>query len=257
MTYLKKLITFNRYLLEMNPNICSEADSIPPTITEQRKLMRALMNVSYPITMSDEMQTIQDEILQEDLSKKNIVGLSDMKEFERGIYLYQGDITTLDVGAIVNAANDKMLGCFIPLHSCIDNAIHSAAGLQLRAECNSIMMENGYDAQTGQALITESYNLPCEKVIHTVGPVVTDRLSKRLRELLASCYTESIKLAVENNLKSIAFCCISTGVFGYPQKEAAMCAVETVRELKKQYNIDVIFNVFKDEDLKIYESLLK
>jgi O-acetyl-ADP-ribose deacetylase (regulator of RNase III) len=257
MTYLEKLIAFNKYLTKVNNRPFSDTVGLPLDIENQRKLMRSLMNTSNPITLPYEIKKIQDEILQEDLKKKGTVSIEEMNEVEDGIYLYQGDITRIKVDAIVNAANNKMLGCFVPLHNCIDNVIHSSAGLGLREECNSIMEKQGFDEPTGLAKITDSYNLPCKKVIHTVGPIVNGRLTQKHKDDLASCYQSSIKLAIENNLKSIAFCCISTGVFGFPQKEAAQIAVETSRKLKKEYDIKIILNTFKDEDQRIYEKLFR
>ena len=173
-------------------------------------------------------------------------------------YLWQGDITTLSCDAVVNAANAQLLGCFRVLHSCIDNCLHSAAGLSLRYRCFEIMSEQGHEEPTGQAKITPGYNLPSQYVLHTVGPIVSGRLNERHCELLKSCYLSCLKLAEENGCKSIAFCCISTGVFGFPQRKAAEIAVSTVKDYKKTTSSDikVIFNVFKDDDLMIYRNLL-
>ena len=176
----------------------------------------------------------------------------------RDIYLWQGDITTLESDAIVNAANSGMLGCFHPLHSCIDNCIHTFSGVRQRLECNKLMQKQGYEEPTGQAKITPAFNLPCKWVIHTVGPIVNVKLEQRHCELLKSCYNSCLKIAEENGVKSIAFCCISTGVFGFPKREAAKIAVKTVKEYKEKTKSDikVIFNVFKDEDREIYENIL-
>jgi len=257
MTYLEKIITFNKYLMSLNERGFKEAKSMPKDVDTQRRLMRALMNVSDPIHLPSDIKALQDEILSEDLKAKKLLSIEDLDEVEKGIYLFQGDITTLKVGAIVNAANNKMLGCFVPNHNCIDNVIHSAAGLQLREECNNLMEEQGFDEPTGMAKITDSYNLPCDKIIHTVGPIVSGRLSQKNKDELALCYENVIKLASKNNIKSIAFCCISTGVFGFPNQEAAEIAVETVRKLKRDFDIDIIFNTFKDKDQEIYEKLLR
>lgn len=225
---------------------------------EQRKLLRSLMNVRMPAPLSDEYVKIEGEYLKAETEAKGITRLSDLKPVDSGLYLWQGDITTLKCDAIVNAANSQMLGCFRPLHSCIDNCIHSAAGLSLRNKCNEMMQMQGYEEPTGQAKITPAYNLPCKYVLHTVGPIVSGRLTEKHCELLRSCYLSCLQLAEENGVKSIAFCCVSTGVFGFPQREAAEIAVNTVKEYKKTTNSDikVIFNVFKDEDLHIYQSLL-
>ncbi len=188
-------------------------------------------------------------------------GITDYKKLtpvENGIYLWQGDISTLQCDAIVNAANSQMLGCFQPNHSCIDNCIHTFAGVQLRQECAQMMLAQGHEEATGTAKITAGYNLPAKHVIHTVGPIVHGRLTKEHEDLLASCYISCLQLADDTNLHSIAFCCISTGVFRFPKTRAAQIAIETVKSYKQKTGstIDVIFNVFLDEDLKIYEQLL-
>lgn len=231
---------------------------IPRDIPGQRKLLRSLMNVRMPAPISDEFLRIQDEYLRQAIAKKGITKLDDLEPIKKDIYLWQGDITTLECGAIVNAANAQMLGCFVPMHTCIDNIIHTYAGIQLRKKCSEIMRAQGHEEPTGQAKITPAYNLPSEYVLHTVGPIVSGRLNETHCELLKSCYLSCLKLAEENGVKSIAFCCISTGVFGFPQHEAAEIAVSTVNEHKKTTNseIKVIFNVFKDDDLMIYRGLL-
>ena len=173
--------------------------------------------------------------------------------------IVQGDITTLEVDAIVNAANSALLGCFVPLHACIDNAIHSAAGLQLRDACNKIMQQQGHSEPTGKAKLTPAYNLPSKFVIHTVGPIISHSGNPTDKEenLLADCYENCLKISVENNLQSIAFCCISTGEFHFPNCRAAEIAVEVVRKFLAENNLVVVFNVFKDLDLKIYRELLE
>ena len=171
--------------------------------------------------------------------------------------IVQNDITTLKVDAIVNAANSKLLGCFVPNHRCIDNAIHTAAGLQLRLACHQLMLEQGADEPTGQAKITPAYNLPAKYVLHTVGPIIYDQVKDLERTQLRSCYQACLELAVANGLTSIAFCCLSTGEFRFPQSEAAQLAIETVKDfLKSHENLQVVFNVFKDEDLEIYQAYL-
>ena len=218
-----------------------------------------MMNVRMPAPLGEEFLQIQNEYLQQDNAEKGSTRLSDLTPVDDDLYLWQGDITTLECDAIVNAANSQMLGCFQPLHNCIDNCIHSAAGLALRNKCYEIMKEQGHEEPTGKAKITPAYNLPCKYVIHTVGPIVSGDLTEKDCELLKSCYCSCMRIAVENSVESIAFCCISTGVFGFPQKEAARIAVDTVKEFKKQTssNIKVIFNVYKDEDLAIYHDLLQ
>lgn len=247
-----------RYLMEQEG--CNMA--IPAILSEKQQLLRSLMNVWQPQPLSVEFLRAQDAELQAQLRDKGIV------ELDPDATLWQGDITRLRVDAIVNAANSQMLGCWQPLHNCIDNCIHSAAGLQLRAECAEAMsgaecppihpeytMDGATyrEAFTSEALITEAYNLPCRNVIHTVGPIVQDgHPTPKQREQLANCYRNCLGLAEDNGCRSIAFCCISTGVFGYPNREAAEVAVEVCKEAR----IRVVFNVFKDIDYDIYRELL-
>ena len=232
---------------------------IPTGAQEQKDLLRSLMNVRMPAPLSDEYVQIESEYLRAETEAKGITRLSDLTPVEDDLYLWQGDITTIECDAIVNAANSQMLGCFRPLHNCEDNCVHSAAGLRLRNYCNDIMEKQGYEEPTGQAKITPAFNLPSKYVLHTVGPIVNGSLTDKHCKLLASCYTSCLKLADENDCESIAFCCISTGVFGFPQLEAAKIAIQTVRDYKKQTGspIKVIFNVFKDEDLAIYRANLE
>ena len=194
----------------------------------------------------------------QEIAEKGITDLADLTPAEPGIYLWQGDITTLRCDAIVNAANSGLTGCYVPCHGCIDNAIHTCAGIQLRQKCAEIMARQGHDEPTGQAKITPAYNLPCKYVLHTVGPIVSGRLTKRDEELLASCYRSCLHLAEEHGARSVAFCCISTGEFHFPNGRAAEIAVETVREYRKTAHseIEVIFNVFKDIDDRLYRALL-
>lgn len=175
------------------------------------------------------------------------------------LFIWQGDITTLKCDAIVNACNSQMLGCFAPLHSCIDNFIHTYAGIELRMEMNEIMTKQGHEEETGKAKITSGYNLPAKYILHTVGPIIEWEVTKEDEKLLASCYKECLKLAADTGVESIAFCCLSTGVFRFPQQRAAEIATATVKEfLEKDNRIKkVIFNVFKDTDLQIYKKLLK
>ncbi len=231
---------------------------IPSDERGRKELLRSLMNVRLPAPVSDEYVEIESEYLREETGKKGVTLLSELTPAEKEIYLWQGDITTLAADAIVNAANSQMLGCFVPLHNCIDNCIHTFAGVGLRNLCAEIMEKQGHEEPTGTAKITSAFNLPCKYVIHTVGPIVSGRLTGEHRELLASSYKSCLSLADENGCKSIAFCCISTGVFGFPQREAAKIAVNTVKEYKEKTKskIEVIFNVFKDEDYGIYRELL-
>ena len=232
--------------------------TIPSDEAEQRQLLRGLFNVRMPGRIGDEFLRIQDEYLQEETRQKGVTRLRDLTPLEPGIYLWQGDITTLACDAIVNAANSGMTGCYQPCHNCIDNCIHTYAGVQLRNVCAEIMEKQGYEEPTGRAKITPAFNLPSRYVIHTVGPIVQGRLTKRHEEQLASCYRSCLQLAEENGCKSIAFCCISTGVFGFPQDRAAKIAVETVRTYRStnHSSIEVIFNVFQNRDHELYRDLL-
>lgn len=232
---------------------------IPQDFEEQRALLRALMNVRIAKNVDDEFIKVQDEYLKEEIKRKGIVDIDDLKPIKDGIYLWQGDITTLRCDVIVNAANSGMTGCYVPNHRCIDNCIHSFAGVQLRLECDEIMTKQGYSEPTGQAKITNSYNLPCKYIIHTVGPIINGKLTSEDCDLVESCYKSCLELAVKNNLDSIAFCCISTGEFHFPNDKAAQIAVKTVEEfMKKETSLKkVIFNVFKDMDKEIYRKLLK
>ena len=232
---------------------------IPQDFEEKRELLRALMNVRIAKNVDDEFIKVQDEYLKEEIKRKGIVDIDDLKPIKDGIYLWQGDITTLRCDVIVNAANSGMTGCYVPNHRCIDNCIHSFAGVQLRLECDEIMTKQGYSEPTGQAKITNSYNLPCKYIIHTVGPIINGKLTSEDCDLLESCYKSCLELAAKNNLDSIAFCCISTGEFHFPNDKAAQIAVKTVEEfMKKETSLKkVIFNVFKDMDKEIYRKLLK
>ena len=231
---------------------------IPAEAESQRQLLRGLMNIRAPKDADEEFLKIQDEYLQGETAAKGITDIADLTPVQPGLYLWQGDITTLRCDAIVNAANSGMTGCYIPNHRCIDNAIHSFAGVELRLACAALMERQGCPEPTGQAKITPAFNLPCRYVLHTVGPIIEGRVTRHDRELLASCYRACLELAAEHGLESVAFCCISTGEFHFPNELAAEIAVETVKEFqKKQTSVKkVIFNVFKDTDRRIYERLL-
>lgn len=233
-----------------------EKTPVPESDEERFRLLRGLMNIRPPKPAAEEFLAVQDEFLKEEIFSKGVTDIANLTPTEDGIYLWKGDITTLKCGAIVNAANSQMLGCFQPCHNCIDNAIHTFAGVQLRLKCAEIMAEQRREEPTGTAKITPAYNLPCTYVIHTVGPIVSGALTEKHCSRLESCYTSCLEAAVRNNVKSIAFCCISTGVFGFPQREAAEIAVNTVRNFRKNYNIEVIFNVFRQDDCDIYSGLL-
>ena len=232
--------------------------SVPKDETEQKKLLRALFNIRLPLPISDDFLKVQNEYLQEEIAQKGITSIDDLEPIKPDIYLWQGDITTLKCDAVVNAANSQMLGCFCPNHGCIDNAIHTFSGVRLRLKCAEIMKIQGKNEATGKAKITPAYNLPCKYILHTVGPIVTGKLTDRDCELLRSCYRSCLTLADEYKLNSIAFCCISTGEFHFPNDKAAKIAIETVGEYKKltSSKIKVIFNVFKNSDYEIYREYL-
>ena len=232
---------------------------IPSDLQGKRDLFRALRNVRWPKPISDEFLRFQDEELQAQLLEKGVVDLFQLSTLNYTIW--QGNITRLKVDAIVNAANSQMLGCFHPLHKCIDNAIHSAAGVQLREECHRLMLQQGHEEPTGQAKITKAYNLPCKYVIHTVGPIIPNGIPTEFqKEQLASCYRSIMACADENRLESIAFCCISTGEFRFPNQLAAEIAVQTIKDyLTTHYDSSIkqlVFNVFKDVDKEIYQQIL-
>ncbi len=231
---------------------------IPAGQPDKRRLLRSLMNVRPPVPASEEFLKVQDAYLQERLAERGVTEPENLTPVQPGIYLWQGDITTLAADAIVNAANSRMLGCFVPCHGCIDNAIHTYAGTQLRMECARIMAGQRKEEATGKAKITKAYNLPCRYVMHTVGPIIYGTVTKTDCELLAGCYRSCLELAAAYGLKSVAFCCISTGEFHFPNELAAEIAIQTVRTWQQQNSnrIEVIFNVFKDSDYEIYKRLL-
>ena len=232
---------------------------IPNNEVEQKALLRGLMNVRMPNEISKEFLKIQDEYLKEECKSKGITDLEDLEPIQNDIYLWQGDITTLKCDGIVNACNCDLLGCFYPNHKCIDNAIHTFSGIQLRLACNEIMVKQGHKEETGKAKITLAFNLPCKYVIHTVGPIVRGKLTEKDCDLLKSCYISSLEIAEKNHLNSIAFCCISTCEFRFTTDKASEIAINTVKEYKEKTHskIKVIFNVFKDKDYEIYRRLLK
>ena len=231
----------------------------------KRRILRSLMNIRMPKKLNDSVLTVQDEYLRERIRENGIVTLSEIPVIRDGMSIWQGDITRLAVDAIVNAANSQMLGCFVPMHTCIDNCIHTFAGVQLRAECNRQMNQlrirygRDYEQPTAVPMLTDGYNLPAKKIVHVVGPIVEGRLTPALEKDLADCYRNTLDLCAENGLRSVAFCCISTGVFRFPNQRAAEIAVKTVNDWLEEHKrkIDrVIFNVFKDEDKGYYEKLI-
>ncbi len=234
---------------------------VPPDSAGQDRLLRELFNVRPPIPPTDDaFFEVQDAYLQAVMAQKSIVDvwmLSPTPSDSR-LCVWQGDITTIQADAIVNAANSALLGCFSPNHGCIDNAIHTFAGAQLRLNCHWTMKAQGHPEEPGRAKITPGYNLPAGYVLHTVGPIIRGALTERDRELLASCYTSCLELAAHSELASVVFCCISTGEFHFPQEEAAPIAVSAVKSfLRRDTSIErVVFNVFKDADLDIYRRIL-
>jgi O-acetyl-ADP-ribose deacetylase (regulator of RNase III) len=232
--------------------------TVPRDEGGQRDLLRSLMNVRPPREISREFLKIQDEYLTQATAEKGITDINDLTPMDGDLYIWQGDITTLRCGAIVNAANSGLTGCYYPLHKCIDNCIHSFAGVQLRLKCGEIMERQGHEEPTGRAKITPGYNLPAKYVLHTVGPIISGAVTAKDKRLLASCYRSCLKLAAENSVDSVAFCCISTGEFHFPNALAAEIAVSTVRDWKNETKSDikVVFNVFKDEDRELYQRLL-
>lgn len=232
---------------------------VPDSHSEKQRYLRSLMNVRPPLPVSAEFLSVQDAYLSERLVERGVTRFQDLTPVQPGLYLWRGDITTLAADTIVNAANSGMLGCFVPCHGCIDNAIHSAAGLQLRDACAEIMRAQGHPEPAGRAKLTCAYNLPARYVLHTVGPIVGRWVTWKDRRELAACYRSCLALAAEHGLRSVAFCCISTGEFHFPNQEAAEIAVRTVREFLEQQTTSVervIFNVFKDLDAAIYRRLL-
>lgn len=233
---------------------------IPQDEYSQRRLLRALFNTRLPMPVGEEFLRVQDDYLQ---ARRETAGVTDISELTPvsgapDLYLWRGDITTLKCDGIVNAANSELLGCFHPNHGCIDNAVHTFAGVQLRAECDAIMRAQGHSEPTGGAKLTRGYNLPCKYVLHTVGPIVYGALRREHEEQLESCYRSCFELAYKNGLESLAYCCISTGEFMFPAERAAKIAIDTVLDCKRRLNsgMKIIFNVFKESDREIYSKLL-
>ena len=259
MTETEQIRFLTDWLLTEQPQYRAQAESFRPDRDSQRRLLRSLMNVRPPLPLAPDFLAVQDALLTAEAQKKGIVSVASLPPAKDGdILLWQGDITRLAADAIVNAANSSLLGCFVPCHGCIDNAIHSAAGLQLRDECSRLMLAQGHEEETGGAKLTSGYNLPARCVLHTVGPIVQDRVTARDRAALASCYRSCLQLAAERGLRSVAFCCISTGEFHFPAREAAGIAVSEVENFLRRNDtgMQVIFNVFKQSDYDIYRKML-
>lgn len=260
MDRMEKLRYLNQLLLDEMPEYRPQAAKFPLEAAAQRRLLRSLMNLRPPLPLGAEFLAIQDQVLSAEREERGVVNGDSLPvtAAHPNIALWQGDITRLKTDAIVNAGNSALLGCFCPCHGCIDNAIHSAAGLQLRDACHRLMKTQGHPEPNGQAKLTPAYNLPARYVLHTVGPIVRGKVTRRDRDELAACYSACLNLAAEYGLSTVAFCCISTGEFHFPHQEAAGIAVETVTEhLRQDTSIrKVIFNVFQDTDEKLYRHLL-
>lgn len=227
---------------------------------DKKRIYRSLCNIRDAKPISEEYLKIENEYLQDELNKKNITDVAEIKPSKEKICIWKGDITTLKIDAIVNAANSQGLGCFIPMHSCVDNIIGSNAGVLLRLECNEVMKEKNYFLPTGEAFITKGYNLPAKYVIHTVGPIIYTEVTKKEEEQLFNCYINSLELAIKNGIKSIAFPCISTGEFRFPHEQACKLAISAVETFLKKHKDDIdkiVFNVYKEEDNKIYEQNIR
>ena len=250
----------NGMLLEDMPQYTAYAASFPRDAVSQRRLLRALMNLRPPLPLRQDFLELQDAFLSAEREEKGVVDIWTLPSAaaDPRLILWQGDITRLQADAVVNAANSALLGCFHPCHGCIDNAIHSAAGLQLREECHRIMEVQEHEEAVGQAKMTSGYNLPARYVLHTVGPLTNGKPTERQRKELASCYASCLQLAAERQLETVAFCCISTGEFRFPNREAAKTAVDTVTGFLQTASSlkRVIFNVYKDIDYGIYRELL-
>ena len=260
MERMEQIAFLNHILLEEMPQYREEAARFPRDAASQRRLLRGLMNLRPPLPLRADFLAVQDALLSAEREERGVVdatALPAVRAHPR-LSLWQGDITRLEADAIVNAANNALLGCFSPCHGCIDNAIHSAAGLQLREECSRLMEAQGHAEPTGRAKLTRGYALPARYVLHTVGPIVHGGVTRADREALASCYRSCLETAAANGITSVAFCCVSTGVFHFPNRPAAEIAVKTVREfLEKDTSMTkIVFNVFKDSDLEIYQDLL-
>ena len=255
---MEKLLYLINYLAKESKTNIGE---LPTNEIELKNLFRSLMNTRAPNDISEDYLKIEDEFLQEELNKKInkklIANIENLKPIKNNLYIWKGDITALKIDAIVNAANSAMLGCFYPMHKCIDNAIHSAAGTRLRLYCRDIINKCGGSLYTGDAKITPAFNLPCKYVLHTVGPIIKNKVDKKDEELLYLCYKSCLNLALENNIGSVAFCCISTGEFRFPNDLASDIALSSVNDFLKENkdtNIKIVFNVFKDIDCELYNK---
>lgn len=257
MTQQERRYELIRWLLRESPQYRDM--EIPQSTDLQRQLLRGLMNVRPPEPVDQTFLQVQDAYLKAEIASKGIVDAAELRQLQPGLCLWQGDITTLRCDAIVNAANSGLTGCYLPNHRCIDNAIHTYAGVELRLACAEQIRRQGHPEPTGCAKITPAFNLPCRYILHTIGPIITGPVTNRDCALLASCYSSCLKLAAEYCLESVAFCCISTGEFHFPNETAAEIAIATVKAfLSKEASVkQVIFNVFQDTDKAIYQRQLE
>lgn len=249
----KLLVEIIKYLIEEeNYNI-----KIPTSYQELKSLYKTLVNIRLPKQVNEEILKLEDAYLKLELNDKEITDANDLKEIDKNIILWRGDITTLKCDVIVNAGNNDGLGCFNPSHKCIDNIIHTNAGMRLRLECNDIL--KGNKIKNGEFIVCNGYNLPCKKVLTTVGPQVLESITKQNEIDLSNCYKNALEYAIKNNYKQIAFPSISTGLFSYPIKKAKLIAYHSVKEVLSKYNtnIKVIFNVYSEEDLYEYKELFE
>ena len=257
MEILEQLLALNGMLLTEMPQYRAWADGLPAEAEAQWRLFRSLVHVREPRPVSQAFLTLQDSLLQRVRDRRGVTDLASLTPVEGDLYVWRGDITTLRVDGIVNAANSGLTGCYAPCHGCIDNAIHTFAGVQLRLECAAQMEAQGFPEPTGRAKLTQGYNLPCDQILHTVGPVVSGSPTREERAKLASCYRACLELAEEHGLRSLAFCCVSTGEFHFPRRGAAEIAVKTVREYQRRRpGLKILFDVFSGEDERIYRTLL-
>lgn len=266
---MEKLDFLINYLLQENKEI--KLDTIPKDLIEKQILYRSLCNIRKAKPISKEYLQIENEYLQDELNKIDVTKVKDIKPISISIKesnldnkdkicLWQGDITKLQIDSIVNAANSQGLGCFVPCHKCIDNQINTFAGVSLRLECNEIMKEKDYFLQTGNVFITKGYNLPAKYIVHTVGPIIYGEVTEEKELQLMDCYINSLKLAIENGIRTIAFPCISTGEFRFPKDKASKLAILAVNNFLKGHRNSfdkVVFNVYGEEDYKIYERNIK
>ena len=243
--------------------LLAERGMPPPAHTQDKKrLFRALCNTRPPLPADPAFLRIQDAYLTGEIERRGITGLDDLEPLRDGLYVWRGDITALRADGVVNAANSRLLGCFVPCHGCIDNAIHTFAGVQLRLACEELMERQGGEEPVGRAKLTPAFNLPSRYVLHTVGPYIDPDIEGAPADAdcrrLASCYRACLALADHEGLASLAFCCISTGEFHFPHERAAAVAVETVLGYlhETQSKIKVIFNVFQETDELCYRRLL-